>query len=386
MISGAGAEKDGGTLLSVSHYDREILQSKKQLDAVHSELEKGRKKLKELQQEEGTYLSQLEQLEKNIAASHSYLALLDTKIDTVERHIGQLSDSLDEAGKLLAARQKVMSRRLRQAYMQGQVHPLLSLFRVRSPLDAVNRVRYMEELNRYDRTLVEQIESTRREIDEKKQLQQFERERLGGLRTAKVDEQGILVSEEKQRKKTLGEVRQKKEAFEAMVKELEASQKELADMIKLLEKQRQKARAGTTRGSIATFEKRKGSLPWPVDGPVITKFGKVVHPQYQTVILNNGIDIGADKGEEVRSIAAGTVIHTGWMRGLGKMVIIDHVGGYLSIYAHLEEINVSLNDKIAADAVVGTVGETGSLGGSKLHFEIRKSSVALNPTEWLEKK
>ena len=244
----------------------------------------------------------------------------------------------------------------------------------------------MEELNRYDRTLAEQIEHSRREIDKKKQVQQQERSRLEDLRGDKVDEQKALVKEEHQRKKTLGEVRQKKEAFASMVKELEASQKELAAMIKLLEKQRRKAREGTSRQSIATFEKRKGSLPWPVEGPVITKFGKVVHPVYQTVILNNGIDIGADNGDDVRSIAAGTVIHTGWMRGLGKMVIVDHVGGYLSIYAHLQDISVEMNQNITPDQKIGTVGETGSLGGAKLHFEIRKSAVALNPVEWLEKK
>jgi septal ring factor EnvC (AmiA/AmiB activator) len=382
----ATGQTGGGTLRSVSHYDREITQSKKQLDAVRTELEKGRRKLKELQQEEGNYLGQLEQLEKNISASHNYLSLLDQKIDTVSRHITLLNDSLDDAGKRLVARQKVMSRRLRQAYMQGRVHPLISLFRLRSPLEVINRVRYMEELNRYDRTLAEQIEHSRREIDKKKQVQQQERSRLEDLRGDKVDEQKALVKEEHQRKKTLGEVRQKKEAFASMVKELEASQKELAAMIKLLEKQRRKAREGTSRQSIATFEKRKGSLPWPVEGPVITKFGKVVHPVYQTVILNNGIDIGADNGDDVRSIAAGTVIHTGWMRGLGKMVIVDHVGGYLSIYAHLQDISVEMNQNITPDQKIGTVGETGSLGGAKLHFEIRKSAVALNPVEWLEKK
>ena len=377
---------DDGALKPVSHYDREIRRSTKQLDAIRGELEKGREKLKTLQKEEGTYLGQLEQLEKNIAASHTYLGILDRKIDTVQIHIHRLNDSLSAAGRLLASRQEIMRRRLRQAYMQGKVRPFVSFFAAKSPLDAVNRVRYLEEINRYDRTLVDHIRTTRRTIDEKKQVQQLERERLEGLRSDKVREQGTLLTEEQQRKKTLKEVRLKKESFEAMVRELEASQKELAAMIRLLEKQRKKARKSTSRKTVATFEKRKGTLPWPVEGPVITRFGKLVHPQYRTVILNNGIDIGADNGDEVHCIAAGTVIHTGWMRGLGKMVIVDHVGGYLSIYAHLQEIKVAMNQSVGPERVVGTVGETGSLGGAKLHFEIRKSAEALNPVDWLEKR
>jgi murein DD-endopeptidase MepM/ murein hydrolase activator NlpD len=74
------------------------------------------------------------------------------------------------------------------------------------------------------------------------------------------------------------------------------------------------------------------------------------------------------------------------MRGLGKMVIVDHVGGYLSIYAHLQDISVEVDQKVALDTELGRVGETGSLGGAKLHFEIRKSAEALNPLLWLEKK
>ena len=380
------AEKNDASLKSVSHYDQEIKKSTQQLEAIKKEIEAGREKVKELKKEEGNYLGQLTQIEKNISASHEYLSMITSRIDTVEMIIAELSDSLEIAGKQLASRQQIMRKRLRQAYMRGVTHPLLVIFAAESPLDAINRARYLEKLNRYDRDLVLQIDNTRKVIDERKNAQIQEREHLSGLREEKSREQTELVSEEKQRKKMLKDIRAKKESFESMVKELEASQKELANMIRLLEKKRKSARARVSRKRIATFEKGKGSLPWPVDGPVITTFGKVVHPVYKTVIMSNGIDIEAEKGETVHCVADGTVIHTGWMRGLGKMVIVDHVGGYLSIYAHLKDIVVKMDQEVKTDAVLGYVGETGSLGGAKLHFEIRKSADALNPTEWLEKK
>jgi murein hydrolase activator len=380
------AGKDDAALKSVSHYDSEIKKSTKQLEEIRKEIEAGREKVKELKKKEGNYLGQLQQLEKNISTSHAYLSMIDSRIDTVQIIIGQLSDSLEIAGKQLQSRQQIMRKRLRQAYMRGVSHPLLMVFTAESPLDAVNRVRYLEKLNRYDRDLVTQIENTHKAIDEKKDAQVREREHLSGLREEKQREQTELVAEEKQRKKMLKNIRAKKESFVAMVKELEASQKELARMIRLLEKKRKSARARVSRKRIASFEKGKGTLPWPVVGPVVTKFGKVVHPEYKTIIMSNGIDIGADKGETVRCVADGTVIHTGWMRGLGKMVIVDHVGGYLSIYAHLKEIVVVMDQEVKTDAVLGYVGETGSLGGAKLHFEIRKSAQALNPVDWLEKR
>ena len=382
----AVSAKNSASLKSVSHYDREIKQNTKQLESIRKEIEAGREKVKELKKKEGTYLGQLTQIEKNISASRDYLALIVNRIDTVEMIIAKLSDSLEIAGKQLVSRQQIMRKRLRQAYMRGVTHPLLVIFTAESPLDAVNRARYLEKLNRYDRDLVLQIDNTRRVIDERKNAQMQEREHLSELREEKNREQTELVAEEKQRKKMLKDIRAKKESFEAMVKELEASQKELAAMITLLERKRKSARARVSRKRIASFEKGKGSLPWPVEGPVITKFGKVVHPEYKTVIVSNGIDIEADKGEIVHCVADGTVIHTGWMRGLGKMVIVDHVGGYLSIYAHLKDIVVKMDQEVKTDAALGYVGETGSLGGAKLHFEIRKSAEALNPSEWLEKK
>lgn len=381
------AQDKAAALLSVSHYDKEIKQNNSKLSKIQTELEQGREKLKVLQKQEGTFLGQLEQVEKNIAKSHSYISLLAVRIDTVEVIILSLQDSLKSAGRKYEARQTIMRKRLRQAYMQGTNYPILMLFGANSPLDAINRVQYIEKLNQYDRTLADQIMRSRREIEQKKMVQQQEREHLTMLREAKESEQKQLVSEERRRREMLKEVQSKKKSYKTMVAELEASQRELAAMIKLLESRRVKARKTTTlKQGTLTFDKRKGSLPWPVVGPVVTIFGKVVHPVYKTVIMSNGIDIDAKKGEPVHVVMAGTVIHTGSMRGLGKMVIVDHTGGFITIYAHLEQIAVTIDEAVESQMVLGSVGETGSIGGAKLHFEIRKSADALDPVEWLEKR
>ena len=373
-------------LHSVSHYDAEIRKNNQQLDAIRTELDKGRKKLETLQKEEGNFLEQLEQMEKNINASQKLLATLTERIDTVEHIIKRLDDSLSIAENDLKNRQAFMRQRLRQAYMTGRPNMLLVLFSSKTPLDAVNKVKYLERIGRYDREMLQHINDAKTDITARKQVQSLELDHLAQLRESKASEKEMLVTEERQRKGMLADVRKEKSSFEAMVRELENSQKELVSMIKLLEKKRKKAKEKQSAESIASFEKRKGKLPWPVDGPVITRFGKVVHPEYQTVIMNNGIDIEAKKGDPVHCVASGIVIHTGWLRGLGKMVIIDHVGGYLSIYAHLESIDVVVDQKVTSESIVGKVGDTGSIGGTRMHFEIRKSSEALNPIDWLEKR
>ena len=209
---------------------------------------------------------------------------------------------------------------------------------------------------------------------------------LSFYKLEKQKEYGELVGEQAARQKLLEAVRSKKAVYAAMIKELEASQKELKNIVAMLESKRKKSRTAKEQGMQTGFEKRKGALPWPVEGAVVTEFGKQVHSVYKTVVMNTGIDISAAKGDKVRCIASGKVAYVGWMRGFGKFTIVDH-GGYYTTYAHMDEVMVEKDDEVKNGSILGVVGgESGILGETKLHFEIRKSTEALDPVEWLEKK
>lgn len=370
----------------ISAFDREIRSRSGALDSIRNELERGRAKLKELQKEEGNYLERLEQIEKNISASRTYLNVMEQRIDSVGQVIVALQDSLVTAEKLLEKRQTAMKKRLRQAYMSGSPHPLLLILNSRSPMDFIHRTRYIEELNRYDRELVKEITEAREKVDRSRKEREQEKERLAKLLEVKQEEQQAFLKEESLRRTMLESVRSKKKVFTAMIAELEAAQKELNAIIRQLEQKRKKAekKKQQQKSSVLAFDKKKGKLPWPVKGPILAKYGKVVHPVYQTVTMNNGLDIGAKMGSPVSCVASGSVIYVGWMRGLGRLVIVDHSSGYITIYAHLEKINVDLDQEVNLGTVLGHVGDSGSLGGEKLHFEIRKSTSSLNPMEWLE--
>ena len=181
-------------------------------------------------------------------------------------------------------------------------------------------------------------------------------------------------------------MRSQKDAYVKTIRELEAAEREVEGIVAALEKSRRaKPRSAWEKSLNATFEKERGSLPWPVKGAVVAEFGKVVHSVYKTVTNNTGIDISADKGEAVYCVASGKVVYVGWMRGLGRIVIVDH-GGYYTTYARLDEAKVAKDQKISAGAEVGEVGEPNPFDPPKLHFEIRKSTEAMDPEEWLEKR
>jgi septal ring factor EnvC (AmiA/AmiB activator) len=251
--------------------------------------------------------------------------------------------------------------------------------------DLLHRVRYFEVLNHYDRQLVVRIDSSRCDIAVRKESLEKTYAQLSIFRKEKEKEYGALVKEQAERRDLLENVRSQKNAFSSMIKELEAAQKELKNIVAMLESKRKKARSAQEHGLLLSFEKRKGALPWPLEGKVLTEFGKVVHSIYKTVVMNTGIDIGAQKGEEIHCVASGKVAYLGWMRGFGKFAIIDH-GGYYTTYAHMDEVTVEKDEDVRSGSLLGTVEDAGIAGGTKLHFEIRKSTEALDPLDWLEKR
>jgi len=367
-------------------YEKKIEEKHLALDSIKLELIKGKEKLKQLQQEEGSYVSQLEQLEKNIGISKSYIQRLDVKIDSTSRTISDLEASLAAENMKLRDRQEEMKTRLRYIYKTGELTLPQAVLSSRDVSDMLHRVRYFEVLNHYDRKLLAQIDSARSRIQASKTSLEMEHRRQSILKQEKEKEYGELVEEQGSRQKLLESVRSQKAVYVSMIRELEAAQTELKNIVAMLESKRKKTRTAKEQGMLSGFEKRKGSLPWPVEGLIVTEFGKVVHSVYKTVVMNTGIDISARKGEKVSCIASGKVAYIGWMRGFGKFAIVDH-GGYYTTYAHMDEVMVEKDDEVKSGSVIGTVGgDGGILGETKLHFEIRKSTEALDPVEWLEKK
>lgn len=174
----------------------------------------------------------------------------------------------------------------------------------------------------------------------------------------------------------LSSVRKERTFHERAASEAEAQSRKLAEFIAAL----------PPRGGPAPFKgfaALRGRLPHPADGPVRGGFGRVVDPRFQTVTVQKGVEIGARAGDPVRAVAPGRVAHAGWFKGYGNLVIVDHGDGYHTLVAHLGTMTAAGGEEVAAGAPLGTVGDTGSLKGAYLHFEIREKGRPVDPVAWL---
>jgi septal ring factor EnvC (AmiA/AmiB activator) len=131
----------------------------------------------------------------------------------------------------------------------------------------------------------------------------------------------------------------------------------------------------------APFEPLKGKLPWPVQqGRVLARFGQ---PRAGGSLKWQGMLIGTDRGARVRAPFAGRIVYGDWLPGMGLMIVIDHGGGYMSLYGHNEEIFRKVGEAVAAGEVIGSVGDSGGHNEPALYFEVRRGRVPVNPEIWL---
>lgn len=129
--------------------------------------------------------------------------------------------------------------------------------------------------------------------------------------------------------------------------------------------------------SIAARSSSKFS--WPVRGKILSHYGAK-----SGGLFNDGINIGASRGTAVKAAENGVVAYAGnEVKGMGNLVIIQHSGGWMTVYAHMDSMSVRRGARVSVGQKIGTVGATGKVDQSQLHFEIRKGTKAYNPSSYL---
>ena len=218
----------------------------------------------------------------------------------------------------------------------------------------------------------------------KKDAEAVKAERQKELDNLKKDESkadNVVKKLQKDRKKYQNQLASKK-------KEIDALNREIARLIaNAMNKDGQKTSSKKPKAPVdmkldAEFSKNKGKLPWPADGPVVSRFGKHYHPVYKNLELppNNGVDIALAKGEHVKAVFDGVVSQVLVMPGYNQCVLVQH-GNYFTLYCKMKNIAVKAGDKVKTGQLIGDIDTIN--GQTQLHFEVWKGKDPQNPESWL---
>ena len=272
----------------------------------------------------------------------------------------------------LIAQLDLLAPRLRARYQMSKARRASLLMSARSVGELLRRKRALETVLAGDLRMLELARAG------------FERleARRAALEEARRDHEGRAAAARERRAASRKRKDELAGLHDALLAEQGLREKTLEELYRVQAKMARYLRRLEPQGELDGFAALKGRLPFPTDGHIEVGFGKVLNPKFNTVTYQNGLDLRAPEGTEVIAVAAGRVVHASSFRGYGNLVIVDHGDGYHSLYAHLSAIAREVGDALEAGEVVGQVGDTGSLKGAYLYFELRRKGKPTDPKDW----
>lgn len=193
-----------------------------------------------------------------------------------------------------------------------------------------------------------------------------------------------ISSQMEKRALLLKDIRNKKSLALAAIESLKASADTLRETLSGFKKEFP-GKKPYMNASHHSFEDLKGLLIMPVAGKIIDLFGPYTNAKFNIKNFRSGINIKAERGEPIRAVYKGVTLFANWFKGYGNLIIIDHGDHYYTLYAHAEELFKKKGALVEAGEVIATVGDTGSMTGPALHFEVRHHGKPINPLPWIDR-
>jgi len=375
--------------------------------STRDEIRKRQAELETLRDQIRTYEQTIKQQQQNERATLELLDTYDRKATTVRRLITRLHAEEREIEDAIEATRKDLSRLEEQLaflkthyanyvtsiYRTGRIYDLELLLSSRSVNQLYIRTEYLKRFSAQRKNDARKIEEKKGEIEESQARLEQQLGEGRRLIAEKGAEEDRLEAHAAERKGVLQGIRKDKKNVQREIERKLKSAMELENLIADLieadrvkrEREAEQIRAGKLPQPppvMGTFEAKKGKLRWPVaEGSVVARFGNQIHPTLRTVTQNTGIDIAVSAGSPVNAVADGEIGKIWWLPSYGNLIIINHINGFHTVYAHLSEIRVNEGQKVKEGEVIGSSGE--ALEGPRLHFELWKEREKQNPEPWL---
>ena len=373
-------------------FERELKAQNSAIQSLKDEIETTKKRINSENKKEKSSVRKVSNLSEEISLLQKLVKelvkeekLLTTDISRMERKINQNENNLEELRKLYAKRLSTM-------YKKGQISNLERVLSSTSWRQAIYRSKYLKIISKIDRETHDTIRALLIEVGKqklvlesalrKKRYLKREREKtLSQVRSKKKKEQRELTRIRKSQKELKNYLSEK----QVGMNQLEVIIKKIREDIARLERE-ERIRKQQMALSSKEFPKLKGQISWPAEGRVAAKFGRQWNPKLKTTTENPGIDIKGKPGSEIRSVLGGVVTTITFIRGYGTTIIIDHGSGFYTVYSHVTNVETNVDSQVNSGDVIAYMGDSGSINGAQLHFEIWGEGKKLNPENWLKKR
>jgi murein hydrolase activator len=367
------------------NYNQKIIEENERLKKIDEQIKSVKNEINNLQKKESGYLEALHKIEKLLQDTEKEMQTTEKDLELAQKEIKIAEDEFALEKDKLKKNTKVLENILREIYKHHRVDFLVILFNSQSFSDFITRYRYVKNILSFDAQIINDIRQQIKKINDKKMSLENREEILSLLKKEVEKERENIQFSIESKKSIIHTIDSQKEAYLKSLKELEQSSLDIKNIIERVYKEQKEAsqKTLTKESLVVTLKPKKGILSLPIQGELISKYGRQKNTDFNTYTFNSGIDISAPLGEVVHASGSGEVIYTGLIKGYGQIIIIDHGGRVTTLYAHLSKILIAIGDKVKKDQIIGQVGDSGGVPSPRLHFEVRVEGKPTDPMDWL---
>ena len=319
---------------------------------------------------------ELRAAEVEIATATRTLAEMRSSLKTQQAARRDLAQEAERANRRLAGEKAALARQVRSSYMTGRQELFKLLLSQESPATLGRMLVYFDYYNRARSARIDTVAGELAEVAGLEQETRRVEAELAALEEAQAREVAGLESSRDERRAAVAKLEAEIRDGKAAVGKLQAEEQRLAQLMKRLGE----LMAGFPVETDEPFARLKGKLAWPVQGRLAGDFGQ---PRGAGSVKWNGVLLEASAGTPVRAVYHGRVAFADWLQGLGLLIIVDHGGGYMSLYGHNEALLKESGDWVEPGETIAQVGDSGGQARAGLYFEIRYNGEPVNPHPWI---
>jgi septal ring factor EnvC (AmiA/AmiB activator) len=369
-------------------FDTELISNRNKIKQLKIEIIDYNKRLGALKNQANTTAEQLALIDEEIALISRTKGLLEQQRRILEKRIYVTNSELKDTESRLLKLENLYTDRIRYAYKHGRIKNIELILTSSSFNQALVRYKYLKAIADQDERTIKNIRRKKDKIIYLRSILEKDLQSKTNTIQAKKNESRTYSQRKNRKKQLLKKIKNDQKYVIRQIQRKEKEQEELSALIVKLEHQKKmRQQRGEEDLEVAynfkDFSRARGKLIWPVKGKIISRYGKQKDPISKTTIKNTDIEISSSSGTPVRSVFDGAVRMITYLSSYGNTVIVDHGGGYYTVYSHLDEIYVNKGDFIKAGETIATVGDSGSLTGPKLQFGIYGEKQTYNPEKWL---
>lgn len=323
--------------------------------------------------------------EAETAASRTRQALNATRRDLAEaqRRLDGLNGQVASTRASLDRQRAALAGQLRLAHMTGGSERVRALFNQEDPADVGRRLTWLAYLAQSRSELLGSVQASLEVLERELEAVTVQEATLAALEARRREQLAELEGSRQQRASVVAKLDAQVKGQNRQLARARTQAASLERVLRELERAAARARQEPRTPDKAPAEPAKGKPlgkgKWPVAGQLLADFGQ---SRAGGQMRWDGVLIAAPAGAEIRTIRAGKVVYADWLPGLGLLLVLDHGGGYLSLYGHNQDLSREVGDRVSAGDLLAHVGDTGGQARPALYYEVRRNGRPVNPRQW----